>query len=74
MLKLLGENYQKVLKYLHTFEVDINSGHLSIDRATFVQCMQMAISMRKDRYTYLDEMILEKEKLEKIYNERLEEL
>lgn len=76
VLKLLGDDYSDVLKYLNSFEVDINPSHLGIDKETFVKCMQMATSMRKDRYTYLDEMDLkkEKEKLEKIYNELLEEL
>lgn len=74
VLKLLGDEYQHVLRYLNAFEVDINPLHLGIDCDTFVHCMQMATSMRKDRFTHLDEMNLENERLEKIYNELLEEL
>lgn len=74
VLKLLEEDYGEVLKYLRTFEVDINPEHLGIDKETFVHCMQMATSMRKDRFTHLDEANLENERLEKIYSELLEEL
>lgn len=74
VLKLLGDDYQGVLHYLNTFEVDINPTHLGIDCDTFVYCMQMATSMRKDRFTYLDEINLENGRLKKIYKELLEEL
>lgn len=74
VLKLLGDTYRDVLNYLNAFEVDINPLHLGIDCDTFVRCMQMATSMRKDRFTYLNELNLEDERLKKIYNELLEEL
>lgn len=74
VLKLLGDDYQDVLNYLNHFEVDINPLNLGIDRDTFVHCMQMATSMRKDRFTHLNEMNLESERLKSIYNELLEEL
>lgn len=74
MLKLLGKDYSEVLTYLRKFEVDINPVHLGINEDIFVLCMQNASSMRKGRYTYLDEIDLSDSKLRKLYKELVEEL
>lgn len=73
MLKLIGEDYHLILDFFHKFEVNINPLKLGIDKEDFVLCMQKAVTMRK-RYTYLNEVKLEKTQLEKIYDELLEEL
>lgn len=74
MLKILDLEYGEVLKYLTKFGVDINPFHLGIDKDTFVYCFQHAKEMRKERYTYLNELDLETIYLEKVYNELVEEL
>ena len=74
VLKLLNFDYSEVLSYLNKFDVEINPQKLGINEDTFVLCMQKATSMRNNRYTYLHELDLEKEKLKKIYKELLEEL
>lgn len=74
MLKLIGESYDEVLAYLKKFEVDINPEHLGITEDTFVECMQKASSMRKGRYTYLDEADLSENILRNLYKELVEEL
>lgn len=74
MLKILRRDYSELLAYLRRFEVDINPSRLGIDENTFVLCMQNASSMRKGRYTYLDEIDLSDENLRKIYKELVEEL
>lgn len=74
MLKLIGESYDEVLAYLKKFEVDINPEHLGITEDTFVECMQKASSMRKGRYTYLDEADLSDNILRNLYKELVEEL
>lgn len=72
-LKLIDKDYSKVGNYLKRFEVDINPLHLGIDEETFVYCFQNATKMRKNRYTYLNEIDLRTEKLKKIYKEIGEE-
>lgn len=74
VLKLIGHNYVPVMQYLKKFNVDINPEHLGIDRNTFVNCMQNATAMRSNRYTYLNEVNLESNKLMKLYDELIEEL
>lgn len=74
VLKLLGEKYAHLLRYLKKFEVDINPARMGIDKNTFVLCMQKATSMRENRYTHLCAINLSTEKLEKIYDELLEEI
>ena len=74
VLKLIGEDYSEVLNYLKRFEVNINPNDLGINEDTFVLCMKNATSMRKNRYTYLNEADLSDEKIKKIYRELLEEL
>ena len=74
VLKLLGEKYAHLLRYLKKFEVDINPAHMGINKETFVLCMQKATSMRENRYTHLCTANLSTEKLEKIYDELLEEI
>lgn len=74
MLKLIGEPYNEVLAYLRKFEVDVNPKHLGIPENTFVKCLQMGSSMRKGRYTYLDETDLSDNILIKLYKELVEEI
>lgn len=74
VLKLIDHSQRDVINYLNKFEVDINPAHLGIDEDTFIYCMQNAIYMRNNRYTYLHEIDLSTEKLKKIYKQLLEEL
>ena len=73
MLKIRGKEYSVQLDYLKRFEVDVNPKSLGIDKETFVYCMQNASGMR-NRYTFLEEVDLNTEKLERIYDELVEEL
>lgn len=74
MLKLIEQPYDDVLKYLRRFEVDVNPKTMEIDEVTFVKCMQEGSSMRKGRYTYLDEIDLSDNRLKKVYQELVEEI
>lgn len=73
-LKLIGKDCNDVIKYLNRFEVDINPEHLGIDEDTFVYCMQNATTMRNNRYTYLHEIDLSKDRLKRLYKELKEVL
>lgn len=74
VLKIIKQSQTEVVDYLKRFKVDINPEHMGIDEDTFIVCMQKATTMRRDRYTYLHEADLNKKRLQKIYNELLEEL
>ena len=74
ILKMIDEPYDELLKYLHNFNVVVNPSILGIDKSVFVACMQSASSMRKGRYTYLDEINLSSEILGKVYDDLLLEL
>lgn len=74
ILKILNKDYSKILSYLKKFDVDINPRTLGIDETDFIICMTNASSMRKNRYTCLNEINLKKTNLKKIYNELVEEL
>ena len=74
VLKVLDKDYSDLLTYLKRFDVDINPKSLEIDKDTFILCMKKATSMRKGRYTYLEEADLNDEKLSRIYDELVEEL
>ncbi|MHC1785560.1 MAG: iron-containing alcohol dehydrogenase family protein [Christensenellales bacterium] len=74
MLKLIERDYSEVLEFLHKFDIDINPQHMGISEETFVYCMQNAASMRKNRYTYLDEADLNSDKMHNLYRELVEEL
>ncbi len=74
MLMLIGQPYTDVLAYLKKFDVDINPSRLGIDEETFIFCMQNAIKMRNNRFTYLNETDLSPQKLKGIYKQLLEEL
>lgn len=73
-LKLIGKDCNDVIKYLNHFEVDINPEHLDIGEDTFVHCMQNATMMRNNRYTYLHEIDLSKDRLKRLYKELKEAL
>ena len=66
VLKVIGKEYQHLVKYLKRFEVDINPLSLGISEELFITCMQNAPTIRK-RYTCLDEADLNTEKLKEIY-------
>jgi glycerol-1-phosphate dehydrogenase [NAD(P)+] len=74
VLKLINHPQKDVVDYLKRFEVDVNPINLGIDEKSFVQCMQMATSMRNNRYTYLNEIDLSADKLKCVYRELAEEL
>ena len=74
VLKLIGKDCTQVINYLKKFDVNVNPVHLEIDEETFVVCMQNAVNMRSNRYTYLHELDLNKEILKKTYHELTEEL
>lgn len=74
VLKLIEEDYSDVIEYLKRFDVNINPRELGISEETFVVCMQNATSMRKNRYTYLNEVDLNENRIKKVYKELLEEL
>ena len=50
---MIGEDYSLVMNYLRKFEVDINPARIGIGEDVFVTCMQKAVTVRNDRYTYL---------------------
>lgn len=74
VLKLIGVDQKPVVDYLKRFGVDINPAHLEINEETFIYCMQHAVDMRKNRYTYLHETDLSTKKLVEIYKELVEEM
>ena len=74
VLKTIGEDYTSVLRCLRKFDVNINPRNMKIPEETFVFCMQHATDMRSNRYTYLNEVDLNDEKLRRIYHELTEEL
>lgn len=69
MLKLLNKPSDDVQAYLKRFNVDINPQSLGIDEETFVYCIQNASGMRSGRYTYLNEINLEAEKIKDVYRQ-----
>lgn len=74
MLKLLDEDYSDILRYLEKYNIDINPKSLGIDKELFLHSIQNASTMRKNRYTYLNEINLDTKHILKIYDELLEEL
>jgi len=74
VLKLADKPQDDVVAYLRRFDVDVNPLHMGIDRETFVFCMQNATAMRKNRYTYLNEVDLSTDRLQRVYKELAEEL
>lgn len=74
MLKATNRPYAHLLRYLKSYEIDINPITLGIDEETFIKCMTNASSMRKGRYTCLDEIDLNDSFLKKLYKELTEEL
>ena len=74
LLMLIDEDYSDVVNYLKKFNVDINPKSLGIDEETFIYCIQNASSMRTNRYTYLEEIDLSRERVKKIYSQLIEVL
>lgn len=74
MLKIINEPYKDVLDYLKKFNVNVNPIYMGIDENLFVLCFQKGASMRKGRYTYLDEAQLSETYLRNVYHELIEEL
>lgn len=74
ILKLIDEDYSTLLEYLKRFEVNINPVKLGIDFEDFSKALLKAKEMRPDRYTVLNELVIEEMDLQKIYKELVEEL
>lgn len=74
VLKLIERPCEEAVEYLKRYEVDINPVHMGIDEDMFVFCMQNAATMRKSRYTCLQEADLDTARLKKIYKELVDEL
>lgn len=74
VLRLSEQNDEAVINYLNKFDVNINPANLEIDSDTFVFCMQNATTMRNNRYTYLHEIDLSTERLQKVYKSLKEDL
>ncbi len=74
VLKLIGFDQKPVIDYLKRFGVDINPSRLGISEDVFIYCMQHAVEMRANRYTYLHEADLSTKKLMEIYKEIVEEM
>lgn len=74
VLKLIKKDPSQVIKYLKRFEVDVNPERLGIDENTFIYCMQHAVEMRSNRYTYLHEIDLGENRIRKVYREMVKEL
>lgn len=74
MLRLIGEDDSRVLRYLKRFKVDINPAHMGIPCEDFVLCMQKATAMRNNRYTYLNDADLSDSRLSALYQSLKEDL
>ncbi len=68
VLMLINDDISDVMNYLYKFDVNINPRFLNIDETTFIHCFQNATSMRKNRYTYLDEVELTQGRLKEVYS------
>lgn len=66
-LMLRETDYNHILGYLRRFDVDINPSRLGISEDEFVECFQLAPSMRPNRYTYLNEADLSTANLKAVY-------
>ena len=67
VLRLMEKDTNEIVDYLHKFEVNVNPKHLNIDEDSFVLCFQNATKMRENRYTYLNEIDLNTQKLKSVY-------
>ena len=70
---MIGQDDTEVVSYLQKFGVDINPVRLGIDEKTFIVCFQNATSMRSNRYTYLHEIDLSKDRLKSVYKKIVKE-
>lgn len=74
VLKLIGKEYEAVLDCLRRYQVDINPEKLGIDEDSFTYCMQHAVEIRPDRYTYLHEVDLSDKCVKELYRKLVKEL
>lgn len=74
VLKIINNDPTWVISYLKNFSVDINPISMDISEDMFVYCMQHAVMMRPNRYTYLHEADLSENMLRHVYKELVEEL
>ena len=74
MLKLVGKEYGEILDCLKRYQVDINPERLGIDEDTFTYCMQHAVEIRQNRYTYLHEVDLSDKYVRTLYRELVKAL
>lgn len=66
---LQGRNAIRLREILKAYELDINPMNWNITKEIFVDAWQKAPATRKDRHTILNEVSLDKEQLERIYNQ-----
>lgn len=64
-----GQDYLKMIDFLRKYNIDIYPPNLGITEDIFIECITRAKTMRSDRYTVLDTLILESDTLRKIYND-----
>lgn len=66
---LQGRNVIRLRKILEDYDIDINPMNWNITKDIFVDAWQKAAATRKERYTILNEVSLEADKFERIYEQ-----
>lgn len=66
---LQGRNVIRLREILQAYELDVNPMNWNITKDIFVDAWQKAPATRKDRYTILNEVSLERSRLERIYEQ-----
>lgn len=66
---LQGRNVIRLRKILEDYDIDINPMNWNITKDIFVDAWQKAAATRKERYTILNEVPLETDRLERIYEQ-----
>ena len=66
---LQGRNVIRLREILKAYEMDVNPMNWNITKEIFVDAWQKAPGTRKERYTILNEVSLENERLERIYEQ-----
>lgn len=74
VLKLINHSQNEVIDYLKKFKIEVNPKIMGIEEKTFIHCMQIATTMRTNRYTYLHEINLSDDRLRHVYRELVTEL
>ena len=74
VMKLLGKDYAELMDCFRRYKVELNPEKLGIGEDTFVYCMQHAVEIRQNRYTYLHEADLSDKHLRDIYRKLVNEI